>query len=935
METTKFLQSVLGDSGHYCMFAARGDRREQKFYDTVQEVKDAAYKLDADGFDVYFALATFKEPKSRKGDNAHELKSLFLDLDCGPSKEYPTQQAAVEALRSFCKRLSLPKPTMINSGRGVHVYWVLTEAVSASEWVVSAEKLKKACAANGLLADPAVTSDVARILRVPNTHNYKDNPPLAVGLFGVAISEPVVLSEFIEKLGATDDTTKELELGPDALQEALNMNKEHSFKLIVQKIIAKNGCAQLEEIMKNQGSIDEPLWRAGLSITKFCREGEKAAISISEKHPSFSREVTLKKFEGIEGPYRCETFNELNPGLCDDCPHNISTPLLLGTRIKSASGQKVVSEKAANSASNVAREYIIPQLPKPYFNGEHGGIYMRGKDQNGNPEDVSIYRHTMYVSRRLYDQEDGELIVFRLHLPKDGVREFTAPLTAVTSREEFRKSMAKEGITASGGEVGLLMDYTKKWISELQQTTKADEAHRQFGWADDNMDSFVLGDKLIRQDKIEYNPSAPSTASLFHAFGEKGTRERHVEMLNFYNKDGWELHQFSACAGFGSVLMPFTGMNSLAIHLTGTSGVGKTTAQMMGLAAWGDPWDIMCRREDTHNSRMNRGEMLKNIPLVSDEMTEITPQEASEYLYQMTGGRQKNRMSQSGNAERYRGKPWELLAMSSANSSMWDIASSHKANSEAELLRLFEIAVPEMVVGPEAKRITDILFEDVRKNYGLLGVEFIQYIMKNKENTKENIQKLRKRLDEAADLSSKHRFWSAGIAATLTACSILNKLGIAEYNINKLFDWAVRQVILAKVRLGEAKSSTSELLNSYIAEKWNNILWIDSTDDGRISGDTSTIFETKLADKDPRSFIVARYEPDLEKLYLSPAPLKEWCVKSQINFTKFIDDLKKRYYAENKNVRLFKGTSMGKIPAVKLWVLNFTLEKANDSSEEG
>tara|TARA_R100000697_G_scaffold70337_1_gene82834 strand:- start:377 stop:1861 length:1485 start_codon:yes stop_codon:yes gene_type:complete len=494
--------------------------------------------------------------------------------------------------------------------------------------------------------------------------------------------------------------------------------------------------------------------------------------------------------------------------------------------------------------------------------------------------------------------------------------------------------MAKEGITASGGEVNLLMDYTKKWISELQQTTKADEAHRQFGWADENMESFVLGDKLVKRDKIEYNPSAPSTASLFHAFGEKGTRERHIEMLDFYNNDGWELHQFSVCAGFGSVLMPFTGMNSLAIHLTGTSGVGKTTAQMLGLAAWGDPWDIMCRYEDTHNSRMNRGEMLKNIPLVSDEMTEITPQEASEYLYQMTGGRQKNRLAQSGNVERYRGKPWELLAMSSANSSLWDIASSHKANSEAELLRLFEIAVPEMVIGPEAKRITDILFEDARKNYGLLGVEFIQYVMKKKEKTKVNIEKLRKHLDREADLSSKHRFWSAGIAATLTACTILNKLGIAKYDLNKLFDWSVKQIILAKVRLGEAKSSTPELLNSYIAEKWNNILWIDSTDDGRVSGETNNVLETKLADKDPRSFIVARYEPDLEKLYLSPAPLKEWCVKSQINFTKFIDDLKKKYHAENKNVRLFKGTSIGRIPAVKLWVLNFTLEKVNDGSEE-
>ena len=87
-------------------------------------------------------------------------------------------------------------------------------------------------------------------------------------------------------------------------------------------------------------------------------------------------------------------------------------------------------------------------------------------------------------------------------------------------------------------------------------------------------------------------------------------------LIDFYNKedDGWLLHQFNVCAGFGSVLMPFTGMNSLAIHLTGGSGIGKTTAQCMGLAAWGDPWIIMNRSigsEDTLNSFMNRCEVLK------------------------------------------------------------------------------------------------------------------------------------------------------------------------------------------------------------------------------------------------------------------------------------------------------------------------------------
>ena len=66
------------------------------------------------------------EAKNRKVDNVSHLGSLFLDLDCGPMKEYATQAEAFTSLKNFCKTLKLPKPLIINSGRGVHVYWPLS-----------------------------------------------------------------------------------------------------------------------------------------------------------------------------------------------------------------------------------------------------------------------------------------------------------------------------------------------------------------------------------------------------------------------------------------------------------------------------------------------------------------------------------------------------------------------------------------------------------------------------------------------------------------------------------------------------------------------------------------------------------------------------------------------------------------------------------------
>lgn len=101
MKTIEFLRSVLGDGGYYCVFAANAatDKRVQKFYDSLEAVAKAADHFDADGFDVYFGLGTLREAGSRKKENVASLKSLFLDLDCGPSKEYPDQQQAVQADR--------------------------------------------------------------------------------------------------------------------------------------------------------------------------------------------------------------------------------------------------------------------------------------------------------------------------------------------------------------------------------------------------------------------------------------------------------------------------------------------------------------------------------------------------------------------------------------------------------------------------------------------------------------------------------------------------------------------------------------------------------------------------------------------------------------------------------------------------------------------
>ena len=875
MNNLDFLKGLLSDSGHYCVFAAKGDVRIQKFYDTIEDAERATRKFIADGLNTYFALSTFKEPTKdagRKGANAHELKSFFLDLDCGPTYEYPTKEDAVAAVRDFCKKLSLPKPLMINSGRGVHVYWPLTEALSAEQWAVEADRLKRCCSENGLLADPAVTADVVRILRMPNSKNYKEDPPLPVDFLGVSMPEPITLEDFTSKLG--------------------------------------------------------------VFIAKFCSDGATAAVKISEKHPEYNEADMRKKMDEIKGPYTCARFNDLNEGTCENCPlwNEIKSPIVLGKRIRESEGEVVVSAPIVKAGVKKSEDFEIPEYPKPYFRGAAGGVFLRSSNSDGDVEEEVIYHYDIYITRRLHDIELGETLVFRLHLPKDGVRQFNVPLTSITSREEFRKCMAKEGVTAWGKALDKLMAYTTKWVDELQRTTVADEAHRQFGWAGDDMEAFVLGDKLVTATGVDFNPTSSSTAALMDSFEAKGTRERNFELLDFYNKEGFELHQYVVGIGFGSPLMALTGLNSMSVHLYGGSGVGKTTAQMAAIGIWGSPEQLQLNTDDTHNSRMHRGEVMHNLPLVSDELTNVTGEQMSQYVYQVSSGRQKNRLAANGNVERARGKPWQLLALSSGNTSAWEILGRHKATPKAELYRMFEIHVQKKNFTLGNNTETKKLFEDFKNNYGHIGIEYIQWVMGNKEEVVRIVESVRTRLDKAAGLSTEHRFWSCGNAAILAGLIIAKKLNLVNYDVGAVYKWVVRELISRNSYVNDVGSSVTQTLNNYLSENYNNMLKIESTEDLRGKNDNG-LDQLVPVGASPRGHLVARYEPDTKLLFLRLKPFREWCIDQQINYAGVVDELKTKLGAKRTKKRLTKGTDFNLPPD---WVLEMEfaeMEQDSDGSE--
>ena len=917
MNADVFLEQVLGSEGYYCLFAYKlnDDKLTQKFYSSIEDLSKAAKDINARGYNAYYGLATFEEAGSRKVSNVKQLKSFFLDLDCGESKDYPTQREALQALQKFCKKLNLPRPMLVDSGRGIHVYWLLEEAVGPVEWVPVAEHLKKLCKEHGLLADPAVTADAARVLRIPDTHNYKSDPPTEVGLVGTYVPRPIGIEQFSNLLGMDlIPVPKKLEpLPASAVMETLMGNKQHKFKDIIAR---ESSCAQLLDIVNNQEECSEPIWRAGMSIAKFCVDGREAAHNMSQNHPEYSAEETQDKFDKIKGPYLCTHFDEFKPDVCPQCPHwgNIKSPITLGSSIKEASEEDNVVEVPALDLPNTpTTTYVIPTYPRPYFRGANGGVYIRTVDDDGEATEDMIYHNDIYVVNRITDIDLGEVVVIRLHLPQDGVREFTVPLTAVTSREEFRKQMSMQGVAVT--KMDKLMTYMTTWINELQATTKADKARTQFGWTDDNHNAFVVGNQEISRNGVKSNPPSQATAGLMNAFKPKGSLEEWKQVANFYNREGFELHQYMVATSFGSPLMSLMPVACSGFHVhSKDTGLGKTTAMYVGASVWGNPKQLVVEAKDTRNSVMLRGEVYKNLPLYIDELTNGKGQQLSDLVYQLSSGKQRNRMSGNSNTERTRGEPWSLLSVSTGNTSVIERISTIKNAPKAEAARLLETKAVKLFDASKTKHLTDDFAARVENTYGTAGIIYIQWVMDNIEEVQRLLKEVQQKIDSAASLTAQDRFWSAGATAAVTGMLIAKRIGLIEYDNECFFKYVLGLLRENKASSNDLISSTADVLNDFVHEHWGSILKIRSTDDLR-KGHENGIDDLVIPEFDPRVRLVGRYETDVKRLYIVPKVLKAWCAHQQINYSSLLQDFKDNYNGRTMKIRLTKGTPTQMPPA--------------------
>jgi len=889
----RFYDVALPKSGVYCVSTIDKNKSViNRFAESVDEVYDLIeqFKFSENDLNIFVAPASFKN-FSRKADNAEFVKSLFIDLDIGDGKAYSNQQEALDDLQKFVDYAELPPPVRINSGRGIHAYWLMDSDIPAPEWRKYAKKFKEICIEAGLKIDPAVTADAARIMRAPDTLNYKSEPPLATSLIDEEFIE-YDFSMFKEFLGEVDvDVEDILNSASKGLDEETKKllkldNFQTLFSDIVNKTLEGDGCAQVLHCIENAKTLPEPMWYAILSIARHCEDWEEAIHVISEDHPEYSYENTIRKANQSHGkPQGCEVFNSLNPGKCDGCPYRgkITNPLAIGRTLKEVSEEVQEAQQSQGGQEGSGRKKIIPKALYPYTEGVNGGVYFvpeptvtkDGKKIQDSP--IQLTPYDLYPIKRMYSESEGEALRLRFCLPKDPTREFTLLMKDVSSHDKLREALSKKGILFPSNLVGLFDNYFKKWGAYMIEKDAAELTRMQMGFTEDR-DAFVIGNTEIRRDgRVLETPASPMVRNVAKLLRPVGSYDTWKQTVMLMDKPGFELHAFTLFTAFGSPLMHMTSTSGVAFCLTGPSGSAKTGALYSALSVFGQPRDLSVF-DATDNGMIGRFLGLHNIILGCDEVSNKDGKILSNLIHRVSHGKSKIRMQASQNAERDLEMSASLICCMTSNQSIYDKLTEFKTNPDGEAARLVEFTLsPPPLLADEktGAKLGKKMFDPFNYNYGHAGPEYIKHLFKvGDDRIIELLNKWSQRFQDDFGAIAAYRFYENKVAASFTGAELAKEAGIHSLNIDRVYAATVAHMIsirdnTIRVNFVDYKSMVGEFVDNYHGQ----ILIIDG--------------ERVVEEPHSGQRLVARSEVHNKTIFISKTAFKEFLSKRQISSRQF------------------------------------------------
>jgi len=765
--------------------------------DSADDAQPLAEQLDREGWDVYYAPASFRGTK-REAAGALSVQALWMDLDCGDGKIYDTPEAAMGALLAWLRRHDLPDPThVVHSGYGLHVYWMLDAAVSLDEWRDAADRFKRAVVLERICDDPGVISDAARILRVPGTHNYKTAEKRAVTLLS-ASDRRVRLEDFTASLPA---------LGP---QRAVPRDDEWSVQSDLPpgdaEAIAEK-CAQMRHMRDTAGQLPEPLWRAGLSILQRCENKDDYIHAWSKGDPRYDAEQTRRKAEATAGPATCQHFSELDPERCQGCP-------LRGT-----------------ITSPIQIQLAFPEPDEPQepwrlsrtasFSITSGGVWHQPKDADVTPKRITLVPVWVVEVReraKRYGNEVDDSTLLIEWVGVDGHRKRAVARQAdIYSLDKIKGWAAQENLASAIQDWKLFMTYISQYTLESIKGQGAHRYHETLGWY---KEGFVVGGLMVTANGTEKALVQTSNPIGRIRPAEGGSVEGWVAGISAFDRDCYHLHQFAVQCGFASPLFELANLHSAVIALVGPPGTGKTLSADAALSIYGDPQWLRQGAKSSMNAIEKQLGANRNVPHLVDEITQWTPQQAGNICYMAANGQGDAKLTRT--RENAEVATWRLTPFVTSNRPLTDYGQTQF--TDAHRARLVELFMGQPMSRQDGAQVATAVGEH---HYGTAAVPFLQWVCANRTQVPHLIHDSMRQVSRAFDIPDSHRFalWTLGTA--LAAGAIAYSLKLIPWEPKAAVWAAARSVVQGAGNILPADDLARDILSEWLTEYNEGICFWD------------------------------------------------------------------------------------------------------------
>jgi hypothetical protein len=873
-------------------------------------------------YNIYFCISRQKVGGGRRNKlNALLISCIPMDLDVKPGG-YGSIEEAVRCLIEFCDKVGIPRPSIfVSSGGGLHAYWLSRRALPVAEWQPFADAIKRAAHAAGIKFDGQCTGDAARVLRVPDTYNWKYGKPRTVRQlpstyekYDFAEALQPILGKNLGPKAVVADAFKHLPLTPsDDVREIPPLKVEPILK----------ECGFLREAYETGGAaFDNSQWNLTVLIATFLEDGNDLAHKFGNQHPTYSFEDTEKKWD-VKNKERqanpkigwpsCKVIEDLGCTHCKTCPH----------RVKDKSPVNISFEAFLNGSDEDLDELGGSRppglrLPEGFCVNEENQIcaIIRAKrvGKGIHPPGLLLVMRTI-IREPLLQHRDGQHGVgFIANTDRGNTAEVFMSAGEIYSGG-IGKHLGQKSVLSNSGAEKMVQLFAESWLDKLMKEDQAVRDPGTMGWRyeDTKRIGFFYGNTLYREDGRESAILATSDSEFRSWYKPTGHREAWLKAAKLLTDRKRPELDIIISIGFAAPLMSFAGtLYGAIINIWGTPGSAKSTAQQVAAAVWGHPKQTRESLNSTAKSIQRRLGLCRNFAAYWDDVQDERHQDALfNTMFVATQGAEGGRLNQDSTMKAK--LDWQTLLVACSNASFVEYLIKKQKSTTAGIRRVFEIEFNKQEIGVEPGMIDPVdagkMFAELERNYGQIGAEYARMLAKNHVAIEQLVSDVSKAFRVKVKGNGDEAYWWGTCGVLLAGAALANQLG-AEIDVAAMESFLIeafkhnRTIRHIEGTEGGTYENTERImigfLNHYVGS--GNCIYIDKLYEKR--GDRIGV----LKDPGKDHPIYVQIVRDARKIIFSKRELREYLQKKEIQMRPTVTGMMKHFKVVETRHTLGAGT---------------------------